>query len=176
MALLRILIYPDPQLRVQAKTVDFKELLSNRFQTFIDDLIETMRVEDGIGIAATQVGRPHQIFVVADTPENVRVFVNPVLSSFSKRRTYMEEGCLSLPGIFGQVQRPAKVRLKAFDRFAKPVDMKASTLFAKILQHEYDHLQGILFIDKAERITHESIASLERGKIASSRVSKERAL
>ena len=173
MAILPVLIHPHPALRVCAQTVDSAQLHSLNMRRLIDDMIETMRVKDGVGIAATQVGKPYQIFIVSEIPKKVQVFINPELSVFSKKQTYLEEGCLSLPGILGWVARPAKVRLKALDLSGQPVEIKATGLMAKIVQHEYDHLQGILFIDKTERLTQGNLVALERGEALVASVHKK---
>ncbi|OGY81679.1 MAG: peptide deformylase [Candidatus Kerfeldbacteria bacterium RIFCSPHIGHO2_12_FULL_48_17] len=153
MSILPVLKHPDKRLREVAKNITLEKLRSKEVQALIEDLTDTMIADDGIGIAATQVGTPHQVFVLGGkTRHDAQVFVNPKIVSFSQRETYMEEGCLSVPGVYGLVKRPVKVRLKALDRHGKPVDVKATGLTAKVFQHEVDHLNGILFIDKAERI------------------------
>lgn len=154
MSVLTVLKHPEKKLRIPGEKVTPELLSSRNIQQFIDDLIDTMLADDGIGIASTQVGRALRIFILGGkTKGDARCFVNPVITSFSSKKTYLEEGCLSVPGVYGLVLRPAKVRLKALDRNGKKIDIKASGLTAKVFQHEVDHLNGILFIDKAEKIT-----------------------
>jgi peptide deformylase len=111
-----------------------------------------MKVADGVGIAATQVGVPHRIIVVLEgkTP---RVYVNPVIASHSVRTAVDTEGCLSVPGVIGLVRRAKSVTVRALNADGKPVTKKARDLIARIFQHEVDHLDGILYIDRAIKIS-----------------------
>lgn len=153
MSVLPVLEHPNKRLRTPGKKLSEEDIFLPETQKLIDDLIDTMIHDDGIGIAATQVGASLQIFILGGkTKADAQCFINPVITSFSDKKTYLEEGCLSVPGVYGLVLRPAKVRLKALDRHGKKVDIKASGLTAKVFQHEVDHLNGILFIDRAEKI------------------------
>lgn len=166
MSIRKILTYPDKKLRNKASSILVEDILKPSFQKLITDLTTTMFHDDGVGIAATQIGEPYQIFILGrKTPEESLVFINPRITFFSRKTNFTEEGCLSVPGIFGLVKRPVKVRLKALDRTGKKIDMKISGFDAKVIQHEFDHLQGILFIDKVEKITQGDIKALESGKI-----------
>lgn len=151
MAPLPVLTDPHPLLRQRAHEVDAKTLERLNAEGFIDALVETMRVEDGVGIAATQVGHLYRVIVVTEGAR-VQVYVNPVISGRSLRRETDIEGCLSVPGKVGYVRRARAVTLTALDRNGERVVRKAKGLIARIYQHEVDHLDGILYIDRAERV------------------------
>jgi peptide deformylase len=144
MALRQIRHYKkDEVLRKKAKVVD---KIDDRLQLLISDMIDTMYHADGVGLAAPQVGILKRL-VVIDIGEGVNVLINPeIISQSGEAVDY--EGCLSIPGIRGQVMRPAEVVVKALDREGKEIEIKASGLMARALCHELDHLDGILFIDK----------------------------
>lgn len=145
MALLQILEYPDPRLRTKAQPVtEFNAALS----TFIDDMFETMYAAPGIGLAATQVDF-HRRLIVIDVSKDRNeplVFINPEILS-REGVGVMEEGCLSVPGIFDDVQRAAKVRVRAQDRTGQVFERDLDDVLAVCLQHEIDHLEGKLFVD-----------------------------
>lgn len=142
-----ILIAPDKRLRMRSKKISLKEIKSEKMQRLIFDLVETMAKKDGIGLAAPQIGEPIRI-VAIQNGENAIVLVNPKICGKSFSKVVMEEGCLSVPGVFGNVKRPKSIRVKAFNQEGKAVDFKADGLLARVIQHETDHLDGILFIDK----------------------------
>ncbi|HAU66510.1 TPA: peptide deformylase [Candidatus Uhrbacteria bacterium] len=148
-----ILKNPDTTLRTPSKKVVLEDINSARIQTLIDDLIETMKIENGIGIAAPQIGIHEQIIIVDDGHEPV-VLINPNIISRSSTMIDFEEGCLSLPGVYGIVQRHKNVEAEALDRQGNPVLIKGEGLLSVVLQHETDHLEGILFIDKVVRYTN----------------------
>lgn len=143
----------DVEVRQHSAEVDTATIATPQQQAFYDAMIEAMIRYDGIGIAAPQLGFTTRVIVIskdyAKTPEH-QVLINPRLVSCSERTAVVEQGCLSVPAVFGPVERPAKVRVKAFTRDGKPIDIKAKGMYACILQHEMDHLDGILFIDKAQ--------------------------
>lgn len=128
-------------------------------QSLIDSMIETMEKRNGIGIAANQVGQTLRLAIISheafeDTEWEGRedlAIINPVMT-VSKKTKWFEEGCLSVPGTFGRVLRADRVRVKALDRHGKKLDIKAKGLLAHVLQHEIDHLEGTVFVDKAERL------------------------
>lgn len=145
MAILEILSFPDPRLRTRAKPVaDFGPALKK----LIDDLKETMYAESGIGLAATQVDVHQQLLVldISETRDQFRVYINPELVEKIGTET-CEEGCLSVPGVYAEVQRAEKIRVKAQDADGKTFEETLEGLHAICLQHEMDHLQGILFVD-----------------------------
>lgn len=145
--MLTILHYPDKRLREPGRRVD---AVTPEIGKLIDDMAETMYAAPGVGLAATQVGQPYQIFVVdvanSDEPSDLRVFVNPEILEADGATTY-EEGCLSFPGAREEIERAARVKVRATDRDGKAFELEAEGLLAIAIQHEYDHLQGILMID-----------------------------
>ncbi len=146
MALLKIRTYPDPILNKKAEPLtDF----GPDTQRLFDDMIQTMYVEDGVGLAAPQVGISKRILIASPAMKQGEEFVivNPEVYSFSGRESGIE-GCLSLPGISGEVVRAQKIRVRYQDRFGKAFDLEAKDFFARIIQHEIDHLDGILLIDR----------------------------
>lgn len=145
---LTVLTIPDKRLRQRAREVDQATLTKLRVEGFFDDLIHTMRAEDGVGIAATQVGIPHRVIVVLEGKIS-RVYINPEITSQSVRTAVDTEGCLSVPGVIGLVRRAKSVTVRALDADGKPVTKKTKDLIARIVQHEVDHLDGILYIDRA---------------------------
>lgn len=139
-------------LRRKSASLTDAEIDDKKTQKLINDLIAQLEQIDGAGLAAPQVGYLQQIIVVHKeyTPHHeYMILLNPRLASASRKTRVMEEGCLSIPQVWGMVARPVKVRVKAKSRTGVPMDIKAKGLLARILQHEIDHLQGILFIDKA---------------------------
>ena len=156
MAVRKIVTLPEPILRKKARKVsDFGSSLQN----LIDDMVETMRQAPGVGLAAPQVDVPMRVIVAEfgdeeneEVPAKLYSLVNPEIMRFSKEMTVGTEGCLSIPGYLGDVERPERITLKGFNRFGKPVRMKVKGWLARIIQHEIDHLNGILFIDLAERV------------------------
>jgi len=147
MAVRRITLDGEPVLRQRAKEIDPKELGSERLRQLVVDLIETMRGAKGVGIAAPQVGESIRLFI-ADSPDGPIALANPVFTRRSKKMTKDEEGCLSVPGQFGTVKRHQSVSVQALTAEGRPVKFDAKGYFARILQHEMDHLDGILFIDR----------------------------
>ncbi len=156
MALRKIVTNPAPVLRRKARKVtDFGQEL----QKLIDDMIETMREAPGVGLAAPQVDVPWRVIVVEfgdendeDAPPKLYSVVNPEIARLSSETEIGTEGCLSIPGFVGDVERPVEAVIKGFDRRGKPIRIKAKGWLARIFQHEIDHLDGILFTDRAEKV------------------------
>jgi peptide deformylase len=148
MALLDILKYPDPRLRHVAQPV---EHVTDATRKLVEDMAETMYAATGCGLAATQVGVDARIFVIDVAAEgeesNLQVFINPEIVQRDGIQTW-EEGCLSFPGASEEIRRAEKVRVKALDQFGKPFELEATGLLAIAIQHENDHLDGVLMIDK----------------------------
>jgi peptide deformylase len=145
MSMLEILEFPDPRLRTTAVPVEtFDETLSE----LIDDMFETMYAAPGIGLAATQVDVHKRLLVldVSDTRDQRHVYINPELLETEGTET-CEEGCLSVPGVFAEVQRAEKVKVRAQDRNGEHFERTVDGLHAICLQHEMDHLEGKLFVD-----------------------------
>ena len=164
MAILKVSHLGHPVLRKTAAKVDPAQLGTAEMQRLIDDMIETMREYDGIGLAAPQVHVSKQLAVingelmsddakVPDVARHVLTLVNPVVRFKVERKFVHWEGCLSVPGKFGKVERSEKVALIGQDTSGKKIKIKAWGLLAQVFQHEVDHLNGGLFIDKAKDIT-----------------------
>jgi len=153
-----ILHYPDKRLRERGETV---EAITPEIHQLIDDMAETMYAAPGVGLAATQIGEALQLFIVdiADdsAPSDLRVFINPEILERSGEVSW-QEGCLSFPGVQEEVDRAAHVRVKAQGRDGAWFELEAEGLLAVAIQHEYDHLQGVLMIDHMgplkKRLTH----------------------
>ncbi|MFA6215910.1 MAG: peptide deformylase [Patescibacteria group bacterium] len=161
--ILPIKIYPCPGLRQKSQVLKTEELGNKEIKQLISDMEKTMVEKDGIGLAAPQVGKNLRIVVIS-TADGSLVLINPKILRKSWRTEIQEEGCLSFPEIFGLVKRSLKIKLVALDRTGKKIKFKASGLFARVIQHEVDHLDGILFIDKAKEIVKgkDKLAGLEK--------------
>lgn len=153
MPVLRIVRLGDPVLREPAAPVDPSAIASPELQQLIDDMLETMREAGGVGLAAPQVGIARQLFVygVEDGGEEViapRAVINPLLTPEAGEAIHDWEGCLSIPGLRGLVPRHPAVRVQGLDRHGQPLDYVASGFEARIVQHEHDHLNGVVFLDR----------------------------
>src|SRR3989344_5140050 len=146
---LKIVQEGNPVLR--KKTGPVKEPKSPEIQRLISGMIITMKAAKGIGLAAPQVGVSLSIFTT-DIEEKISIFVNPEIKDISTEQIPFEEGCLSVQKIWGPVIRPKKLTIKAMDENGKPFKIRAKGLLARVIQHEMDHLNGTLFIDKAEKL------------------------
>ena len=148
MPILKIKTYPDPVLKKKAEPLT---QFSSEEQKFFEDMIETMYTADGVGLAAPQVGISKRILIASPTMTQGEeyVFVNPEILEARGRELGME-GCLSLPGISGEIPRAKIIRFRALDRQGKPIEMEVKDFFARIIQHELDHLNGILLIDRVD--------------------------
>ncbi|WP_340644655.1 peptide deformylase [Phenylobacterium sp.] len=153
MALREILVVPDPVLKQISTPV---EVVDDALRALMDDMLETMYAAPGIGLAAIQVGVPKQVIVMdlaaPDTPPEPRYFVNPEILWSSDDTAPYEEGCLSIPEIYDEVERPARVKLKYLNYQGEEVIEDAEGLYAVCIQHEMDHLKGVLFIDYLSRL------------------------
>jgi peptide deformylase len=154
MSILKILTEPELGLRRRSKELDKQAWQDDNFQTLAADMAETMLVKDGVGLAAPQVGANLRLIVV-NTKDGVLPMVNPVLTAKSLAKEWDEEGCLSVPNTFGQVKRHKKIRCQFLTIEGNAKRIEAKGLLARVIQHEIDHLDGILFIDKAKDI-HEA--------------------
>ena len=148
MAVRTILHYPDPRLREKARPV---AEVTTEIRQLIEDMAETMYAAPGVGLAATQIGEAHRIFVIDiasdDEPSQLRVFINPEIIARDGDLVW-EEGCLSFPGVTEDIDRAAKVRVRAIGVDGKPFELDAEELLAVAVQHELDHLDGVLMIDR----------------------------
>ena len=147
MALRNIVKEGDEILTKRAKEVTE---VNDRIRQLLDDMIETMRENDGIGLAAPQVGVLRRVFVV-ELEDKIYELINPEIVKTEGTQT-VEEGCLSVPGCVGTVERPAYIKMKGLDRNGHEIEVEGTELLAVALSHEYDHLEGILFVDKALEI------------------------
>ena len=159
-----IIIEPDPILRKKSDNV---EKIDNELRKLLDDMLETMYAAPGIGLAGVQVGVLKRLIVIDITKEdqkkNPLFLINPKITFKSENTSIYEEGCLSLPGHYAEIERPAECHLKYLDYYGKEKNLKADGLLATCIQHEIDHLNGILFID---------YLSLLKRKMASQKVKK----
>ena len=157
MTLRKIVTLPDPVLRRKARNII---LFDADLQTLIDDMIETLRDAPGVGLAAPQLGISDRLIVVEypeddeleDSPRKLFVVVNPEIKEISEETELGIEGCLSIPGLHGEVERALAVTVKGLTRRGQPVKIKASNWLARIFQHEIDHLNGVVFTDLATKV------------------------
>ncbi len=158
MALRTILTAPDLRLKQKSRPVDGS--VTDAHRSLMDDMLETMYAAPGIGLAAIQVGEPVRIIVMDlakdDEAKAPRYFVNPEILWKSDETAPYEEGCLSVPEIYDEVERPSRVRLRYLDYNGKAVEEEAEGVFAVCIQHEMDHLEGVLFIDHLSRLKREN--------------------
>jgi peptide deformylase len=152
MSILKVARMGHPVLREIAKSVDATEVRTAAFQKLIDDMIETMIEYEGIGLAAPQVHEHVRLFVagVEGSGENLKIlpFINPIVTPVGEETAEDWEGCLSIPDIRGKVPRAREVLIKALDRRGKPFEMTLKNFPARVVQHETDHLDGVLFFDR----------------------------
>ena len=147
MAIREIVLHPNKVLEVECKPV---QEFDNDLHRLLDDMFDTMYEAEGVGLAAPQIGIDQQIAVVDTREEEALELINPEVIKASGREVDLE-GCLSFPGLFGEVERPYMITLKAQNRFGKEFKLKAEGFFARAIQHEIDHLHGVLFTEKVIR-------------------------
>ncbi len=154
MAVRDILTVPDPRLKAVSKPV---EGVDDDLRALMDDMVETMYAADGIGLAAIQIGEAKRVIVMdlSDTRDQPRYFVNPVITPLTEDLKPYEEGCLSVPDVFDEVERPSKVKVAYLDYDGNAVEEIADDLYAVCIQHEMDHLEGVVFIDYLSRLKRE---------------------
>lgn len=148
-----ILTAPDPRLQAVSRDV---EAVTDEIRTLIDDMADSMYAADGIGLAAIQIGEPVRVLVIdldqKEGKKNPVAYINPKIVWASDETAVFEEGCLSVPEIWDDVERPARIKCEYLDRNGKPQLLEADGLLATCLQHEMDHLNGVLFIDHLSRL------------------------
>ena len=160
MTLRTIVTLPDPVLRRKAREIT---QFDKGLHTVIDDMVETMREAPGVGLAAPQIGLSERLIIVEyyerdedeekeDAPKKLFAVINPEIVKASEEMVMGLEGCLSIPGLQGEVERHAEVQVRGLNRHGKPVKIKAKGWMARIFQHEIDHLNGVLFPDRAIRV------------------------
>ena len=167
MAILNILRYPDARLHKVAKPVtEFNE----RLATLVADMAETMYDAPGVGLAASQVDVHEQLVIIdtSETHDDLKVFINPQITWASAEKQVYDEGCLSVPGIYDGVERPAQVRVRALDVKGMPFELEADGLLAVCIQHEMDHLAGKVFV--------EYLSPLKRNRIKAKMLKENRGI
>ncbi|MGA2492470.1 MAG: peptide deformylase [Roseiarcus sp.] len=158
MALRHIITLPDPKLRLISKPL---ERVDDSVRKLLDDMVQTMHEAPGIGLAAIQIAEPLRLVVVdlakKDEPPQPLQFINPEIVWSADDRSVYEEGCLSIPEYYEEVERPASVRTRFVDRDGKQQEIVAEGLLATVLQHEIDHLDGVLFIDHISKLKRDRV-------------------
>tara|TARA_B100001057_G_scaffold246791_1_gene247179 strand:+ start:483 stop:1007 length:525 start_codon:yes stop_codon:yes gene_type:complete len=158
MAQRKIIIEPDTILRKKSETL---EKVNNELRSLMDDMLETMYAAPGIGLAAVQVGILKRLIVIDISKDkekkNPLFLINPEIVSKSNKTSIYEEGCLSLPGYFAEIERPAECKIEYLDYEGKKSEMNANGLLATCIQHEVDHLNGVLFIDYLSKLKKDMI-------------------
>jgi peptide deformylase len=158
MALRHIITLPDPKLRLISKPI---ERVDDSVRKLLDDMVDTMHEAPGIGLAAIQIAEPLRLVVVdlakKDEPPQPLQFINPEIVWSADDRSVYEEGCLSIPEYYEEVERPASVRTRFVDRDGKQQEIVAEGLLATVLQHEIDHLDGVLFIDHISKLKRDRV-------------------
>jgi len=139
--------------------------INDEIAALVKEMRETMYAGRGIGLAGPQVGLLQRIFVVHIEGDIPRVFINPSIIQTSPELTEYEEGCLSIPGLYGEVKRPEAVRIQAWNERGRPFTLDAEGLLARVIQHEYDHLEGILFIDRLSEPKRKKLLALYDKKL-----------
>jgi len=161
-----ILTHPHKNLRKRAQEVDLGYLKTDECKTFLKNFTHTMRVKDGVGLAAVQVDTPKRIIcIIRDVLSKEEraalglgrhddlILVNPEWFPLSQKKAWGQEGCLSVPGLWGDVERTADIQVTALNKHGERLAFKATDFFSRVIQHEVDHNNGILFIDKAHNLT-----------------------
>ena len=170
MSIKPLVILPDPILREASRPI---EHVDDRVRRLAADMLDTMYDAPGIGLAAIQVGKPLRMLVIdlakEDQPKAPQIFINPQIVDQSDERSVYEEGCLSIPDYYAEVERPASVRVTFVDHEGKRGEVLADGLLATCLQHEIDHLNGVLFIDHISKLKRDMVVKKFR-KLAKDRV------
>ena len=158
MALREIIVLPDKRLRLVSESV---KTVDAELRALVDDMFETMYEAPGVGLAAIQVGVPRRV-ITADTakkdePKQPQVFINPEIVWSSEEKNTYEEGCLSIPEYYEEVERPTQVKVRFMDLTGKTQEVAAKGLLATVLQHEIDHTNGVLFIDHISKLKRDRV-------------------
>ena len=158
MAVRDILIIPDKRLRLKSEPV---QAVDKTLRALVDDMFETMYAAPGIGLAAIQIGEARRVVTMdlakKDEPKQPQVFINPEVTWTSDEKATYEEGCLSIPEYYEEVERPKSVKVKYLDLDLKPQEIEAEGLLATCLQHEIDHINGVLFIDHISKLKRDMV-------------------
>jgi peptide deformylase len=153
---LQLVLHPDARLRDTSQKITD---INDEIVRLAEAMIEKLRVFRGIGLAGVQVGRMERIFVTHVEGDKPRVFINPTIIETSVELSEYEEGCLSIPAIYADVERPEAVRLQAWNERGRPFNLDADGLLARVIQHELDHLNGVMFIDYLSEPIRERVMS-----------------
>jgi peptide deformylase len=157
---MRVTILGEEVLRKKAEPV---KNIDDKFRAMLNDMFDTMKASNGIGLAGPQIDDCRRFFMIMLDDEVRRVFVNPQIMGTSEKTCMYEEGCLSIPGEYEEIERPEKVKIQAFDENGKSFVLEAEGMLARAIQHEYDHLNGILYIDRGDpAFRQEVVAKFER--------------
>ncbi|MBV8566496.1 MAG: peptide deformylase [Methylobacteriaceae bacterium] len=174
MAIRPIISLPDPRLRLKSEPI---AVVDDAVRALMDDMLETMYDAPGIGLAAVQIGVPKRVIVIdpakKDEEPRALFLVNPQIVWSSEARSSYEEGCLSIPDYYEEVERPSKVRARFLDRMGKLQEIEAEGVLATALQHEIDHLNGVLFIDYLSKLKRDRV--VKKFTKAAKREAEERA-
>ena len=174
MALRNIIKLPDPRLRLVSAPV---QAVDDGVRRLVEDMFETMYDAPGIGLAAIQIGVPQRVVTLdlakKDEPKNPHVFINPEVVWSSEEKKTHEEGCLSIPEYYEEVERPAQVKIRYLDLDGKPQELDAEGILATCLQHEIDHTNGVLFIDYLSKLKRSMV--IKRFTKAAKREAEEEA-
>ena len=164
----------DDVLREKADSV---AEVTDEIRTLIDEMFEAMIAHEGVGLAGPQVGKKLRLFITLADDKIRRVFINPQIISTSQELSDYEEGCLSIPGVYETIRRPMRVTVQALNERGKPFTLEADGLLARIIQHEMDHLNGILFIDRGDKEFADKTAqqfARRKEKLAEKKAKRER--
>ncbi|MDR2729433.1 MAG: peptide deformylase [Treponema sp.] len=151
---MKIITLGDEMLRQKAEKINN---IDAELKTTIEKMLETLEIDKGLGLAGPQIGFMKRIFVTHIENDEPRIFINPSIIETSQDTVKAEEGCLSIPGIYADVIRSESVKVQAWNENGKPFNMEASGLLARVIQHEYDHLDGILFLDRLSESKREKL-------------------
>jgi len=158
MALREIIVLPDKRLRLVSEPV---KAVDAELRALVDDMFETMYKAPGVGLAAIQIAVPKRVVTVdtakKDEPDDPQVFINPEIVWSSEEKGTYEEGCLSIPEYYEEVERPAKVKVRYMDIDGKQQEVEADGMLATVLQHEIDHINGVLFIDHISKLKRDRV-------------------
>lgn len=154
---LPIIYHPNEQLSTECSDFDISKILDKEQQDFFKALLYTMKKHKGVGVAAPQVGVLKRFCFVSNNGKKPQLLINPVITKRSSAKEWAEEGCLSIPQVYGKVERNVSVTVEFVNQNAEKEELEASGFLARVIQHEIDHLDGILFIDKAKDIYESGI-------------------
>ena len=154
MVVIPLVYHPDQRLSLKAQPI---EKINDELIALAREMIETMQTAKGIGLAGPQVGRMDRLFVVHVPDDEPRVFINPKIVAVSPEEGLYEEGCLSIPGVYADIKRPVEITVEAHDQAGREFRLDASGILARVIQHEYDHLEGVLFFEHLSRRKQERL-------------------